>query len=89
MSLASAGLSLALGGLGGALHLQVTAWRARAAVRGKLRLAFALLPVAFAGPALAVLTAAMLAGTAAWLTIGGIWLVRFFCLAQRSVARDA
>lgn len=82
------GLGVGLGVVGGAIHLAVTAWRARLVCRGESARAVLLLPFAFAGPALAVLGAAEVAPAAAWSTVAGIFLVRIATLARRR-ASDA
>lgn len=77
-----------LGVLGGAVYLGVTFMRARAACEGRPRVSLLLLPVAFAGPAVAVLLAAACSKLAAWSTLLGIVAVRSWVLPRVGV-RDA
>lgn len=82
MTAAALILGLALGAAGGALHLWVTALRARLACSGRHARALALLPLAFAGPALAVLASAALARPAAFSVLPGVALVRALWLSR-------
>lgn len=82
MTLGAVAMGFSLGLLAGAMHLLVTARRARLVCSGQTGTALCLLPLAFAGPVAAVWFAAASSPVAAWATLPGIFTVRTFWLSR-------
>lgn len=74
-----------LGGSAALVHLAITRWRARLAVRRGPLLVLLTYPLALGSVALFVLAAARVAPLAAWSTLLGLVAVRSLVLGQKAV----